>query len=640
MFSPTLPRARLASTKHGMRRILKKKGPVSEYIRQATESGVYRTNEELDAVWRERRESADDLRVVMQRFRQDIVRGTSVVDYPIEYQILQQHPPIPDPLRTPKRLLKKMPKEPNPVEKLTRKYLQRQSEIDKSHEESHEREQMSSEDYYRRVLGVPFASSQQGVPLKSAAVQKAYNSAIHHYRLQRTQGMDEAEAMVQVDLILEQQAHEEQARVRERAAAVKEAKATPSAPDSETKTGSTGNTEASSESEAELREEGHTDLNEDTTLETILGNPRTVEAMMRWSERLAAVPYSEWTVGASTTLDHWVARKVLLISEETWLSLLEGTDPSLLEQGREIVAIRETLFPETQLDLDIEGRDQDASAEPQEKQTASGDKTVEELLESLGALETVTTTTKATAASASTGDDLDKQVAGLMDQLQEYRRQHASEPYVEWTKADQDSFNRWIQQDYLPLLVQGGQKVDVAATREALLSVPPTIADHVFWSRLLQAVEGDDAVIDLLLQDETYSHLLPSDLTKLPVEEQMERIRNLQALRPLLEDYASEASRHAFVQRHAHDLLSNIRLEHLVEDPEGPISVSDLPAELARGQNANARFRLDVQDNEERTKAMLLMWNQQKAGRAHYEERLFRTGRLGLRYNSKDEKDS
>lgn len=63
-----------------------------------------------------------------------------------------------------------------------------------------------------------------------------------------------------------------------------------------------------------------------------------------------AISYKEWTIGASTALDHWIARQVLGVSEETWLALLEGDDPLLLATGRNIVAVREALFPETQLE--------------------------------------------------------------------------------------------------------------------------------------------------------------------------------------------------------------------------------------------------------------------------------------------------
>ena len=68
---------------------------------------------------------------------------------------------------------------------------------------------------------------------------------------------------------------------------------------------------------------------------------------MRWSERLNAVPYTEWTIGASTALDHWIARQVLKVSELTWQSTLEAYDTYHLNIGRDIVACREAIFPET-----------------------------------------------------------------------------------------------------------------------------------------------------------------------------------------------------------------------------------------------------------------------------------------------------
>jgi hypothetical protein len=40
-------------------------------------------------------------------------------------------------------------------------------------------------------------------------------------------------------------------------------------------------------------------------------------------------------VGASTALDHWIAKRVLGLSEETWLALLEGDSPELMGRGRE-----------------------------------------------------------------------------------------------------------------------------------------------------------------------------------------------------------------------------------------------------------------------------------------------------------------
>lgn len=64
-------------------------------------------------------------------------------------------------------------------------------------------------------------------------------------------------------------------------------------------------------------------------------NQRSFEGMIIWTKRLQAIPYRQWTVGASTALDHWIAKRVLGLSEETWLALLEGDSPELMGRGRE-----------------------------------------------------------------------------------------------------------------------------------------------------------------------------------------------------------------------------------------------------------------------------------------------------------------
>lgn len=64
-------------------------------------------------------------------------------------------------------------------------------------------------------------------------------------------------------------------------------------------------------------------------------NQQSFEGMILWTKRLQAVPYRQWTVGASTALDHWIAKRVLGLSEETWLALLEGDSPELMGRGRE-----------------------------------------------------------------------------------------------------------------------------------------------------------------------------------------------------------------------------------------------------------------------------------------------------------------
>lgn len=43
-----------------------------------------------------------------------------------------------------------------------------------------------------------------------------------------------------------------------------------------------------------------------------------------WISHLSAIPYSNWTIGASTALNHWIARKVLGMDEPTWRRVSQG----------------------------------------------------------------------------------------------------------------------------------------------------------------------------------------------------------------------------------------------------------------------------------------------------------------------------
>ena len=94
----------MVSTANGQRRILKQIPHLLEYIEKAVETGIYRTNDEIDAAVRAI-EKGDVLKrepeVAIQRFRKDIVRGTQVQDYPFEYYVLRQYPPIPIQARIP-----------------------------------------------------------------------------------------------------------------------------------------------------------------------------------------------------------------------------------------------------------------------------------------------------------------------------------------------------------------------------------------------------------------------------------------------------------------------------------------------------------------------------------------------------------
>jgi len=665
-----------------MRRILKNKGSVNNYIRQAVESGVYRSHEELEKVWKERANSEDELYVIMRRFRQDIVRGSNIADYPAEYLILQQHPPIPDPPKTPKKLMRRMKEEPNPTERLVAKYLKRQEHQEQTRSRSRKSHRQQSytggtdtspkttQEYYQRLLGVPEPPSLQStLGQKSAKVQRAYAAAIKHYELQRTttnedgQPLTDAQAMRRVDELLSQQRVEERAVAAERAIRAKqqqeqEMDATRSNPTTVLQDILLGGTSPTLESATTSSENGV--------------HPRTIEAMIRWSERLQSVPYVQWTVGASTALDHWIARQVLGVSEETWQSLLEGdvgNDPHLLSMGREIIVLRETLFPETKLDDDLHAQQQRQfrhvgfESEDHSDETAQDEKildqTVEDLLSSMkdDYFHIKDSNWDLKTSAATNVDDqeymvheLDVKVDQLVDELQDWRRQNMELPFDDWSKEDQDRFNIWMK-DYVSAVsshlerIGGSNTIDYDSTRKALLSQPPISRDESesFWNRLQE--EGQAAaLLDMMRRDgpPAGASILHEAFWGLPYEEQLDCLLNLGALRPLMDEYASDIDRTRFLQRHGDTILTGVQMEHLVPDPNGPVKASDLGMDIVEelGVGRNDRFRLEIRpfrstddmSADEKSRALFAAWNQHKTGRARYEEKMFRTGRLGLRY--------
>ena len=604
----------------GMRRILKNKGRVIDYIRQSVKAGTYRTSEELEQVMKERNDSEDDLRVVMRRFRQDIIRGSQVHDYPIEYRILEQHPPIPDPPVIPKKYLRTMPKEPNPVEPLVEKYYKRQQRVPE--EESTE---LTVEDYYRRLLGVPApslaggsSSSTTSLALKPASLQKAYAAAIAHYKLQRTKNMSDEEAVHAVDELLKEQERTEIHVSGEIAQAVAHTNAQMLGQQFAQRT------KHNNQQDGPFEESVDSD---DKTLDSIFAdNPRLIEGMMRWSDRLQAVPYREWTVGASTALDHWIARCILGLSEETWWSVVEGEEYAAV--GRDIVAVRESLFPETGGSLATQQEDNEYNEIEEEDISTSG-KTVEELLASLGALK-MTDETKTPAAEQP--EAVPHEVDQLVDQLQVWRLKQLKNPYAQWSTEDQAAFDKWLRNEYVAQVMPGPPgEIDFAATRAALLADPPIDSraeSDAFWGAL-----QDERTAQAWLEQHDGEHLpaaaapwIPTGFWKVPKSEQLERILNLGALRPLLDEYATPTGRAAFLQEHLATLLTGVPMEHFVRDESGPIEASEI------GEK-EGRYSMEKQAYGESATAILQAWNQQKAGRAKYEERLFQTGRLGLRYS-------
>jgi hypothetical protein len=444
--------------------------------------------------------------------------------------------------------------------------------------------------------------------------------------------------------------------------------------------------------------------------------------MMRWSERLNAVPYAEWTIGASTALDHWIARQVLKVSEVTWQSTLESYDTYHLNIGRDIVACREAIFPETivhanrmQQEMDKEAFDdmkasaEDALQQEAEKEAVDKDqnlfgietssapslmgdtneaRSIEDLLQRLGGLRAPDAVVEPlipmppaneTSNSGSVDEDeeedndvtdLDLKINKLVHELQNWRRRNMELPYEQWEDIDQEKFRVWMKK-YVSTVSSEAEKrqrrrnkdrnnldmVDYEETRIALLADPPMSPDesNEFWSQL-----QDESMIEILLDNmiddgpPAGASILHKSFWDLPRTAQLEQLLNLGAIRPLLDEYTKETDRLRFLQRYGDAILTGVPLEHLVPDPSGPIRSSDLSRDIASALQIGdqERFRLEKipykafterQDNVqhqrkqrdafERSRALFKAWNTHKAGRARYEEKLFHTGRLGLRYN-------
>lgn len=668
---------RSISTRHGQRRILKYIPPVKEYIEKAVQTGVYRTGDEIDAAMEALRmghsgsQAVLEPRVAVSRFRRDIIRGTEVQDYPPEYHILCQHPPLPVPPRTPKKILRRMqaaqPK--HPTKKLAYKFMKR-----------HSKSQASEEDYYKKLLGVQPPADNLAMGQKSASLSKAYVYAVKQYEVMRTQDVSEDEALDIVDKLLAEEEKSEGHKSRGITHEMKAWDAGGPAVDLDA-AGGADEDEKTSSSSGTI---GNGDL------PSILHDkPRVVEGMMQWSRMLqeSGIPYNEWTVGASTALDHWIARNILQLSEATWDSLLEGDDPSSLSRGQDIVAIRETLFPETKLEVseddhlqqqqrEQEQFDNNNAAQEEDSNEQEPVQSVDALLKSLRGLDSTPDERQRKQEqpawnwsdannSSKPGEEQQKdEIQMLTEELQKWRAQHTKSAYKEWSEQEKQRFSVWMTK-YLNVLTSDSERslIDLDETRDALLSGTPQTQEESdsFW-RGLQDETKADLFLQNLLQEGPPDGLTDTEKVfwTLPYAQQLEKLINLGAVRPLFDEYMPEAERVDFFRRYGDYLLDGVELDHLVPDPQGPVTGMDMGIEAIRtwGIRKEDRFRLvklpyrsgldgDEGDSDgditsdgsdaalEQSRALFRAWNQHKAGRARYEETLFVRGDLGLSYGVK-----
>lgn len=216
-----------------------------------------------------------------------------------------------------------------------------------------------------------------------------------------------------------------------------------------------------------------------TTLPSILHDrPRAIRALNIWSARLASIPYSRWTIGASTALDHWIAREVLQMEEQAWQQVLEGggTDAYLVGEGmgdilpggeskrglmdrmRDIVLVREALFPETRVDggggmnglggNSLKGDLDDGLLSSGSDDSNATEKSIDDLLATLGELDDDDDGTSwkfddeddKNGEVENAGED-DEKMASIIDELQVWRGRNASSPYKDWDMDRKNEFD-------------------------------------------------------------------------------------------------------------------------------------------------------------------------------------------------------
>lgn len=163
-------------------------------------------------------------------------------------------------------------------------------------------------------------------------------------------------------------------------------------------------------------------------------------------------------------------------------------------------------------------------------------------------------------------------------------------------------------------------------------------------------------------------------ILSVPYDDQLQKLVTMGTLRPILDDYAPGSERKSFFEKYTTIFLEGLEMEHLVPDPDGPIGLDDLTAELreelssewtpegglaaggggAADDGRGPRFSIRMvaygtdeygTSRAERARELYRLWNEHKTNRARFEEALFKRGHLGLeedgaaRFKRKEKKD-
>lgn len=717
---------KMASTHCGMRRILKKRLSPVQFLQKSVQTGIYK---ELHQNERTNYNSYNNSSKNNNNYNNNNNGNfrnakPKFAKYPIEYEILSMNPPIPQPPRVPLKMLRKQ-KASLPTDKYVQSYMRRYdarmraSRIVTPEEEEEYRQ--------RKILGIPMqdgsnhnnnsntststnTSTSSIMGRKSQVLQDAYEFALRQYQIIQEkaynddeQQLDEKTSIQMVEELLQQEERNERLESRLRARQIREEQGlsnakTLKAHDKDASSSFSSSSSSSTTTNSSTHNENTDNVNhrlEKNTIPSILhSKPRTIQALNIWGSRLRAVPYAQWTLGASTALDHWIAVDVLGMSEESWNRLLEGRLETDVQESRvseddthvnigdmarvkDIITVRSALFPETLFDTVHQSMDSDAHGDSdglfatttgslldahQDVEKDETERSIDELLASLGGFEDEENDhdDSNTLSSSSSGqeDSFDSKVSSMIDSLQDWRAKHQENPYESWDDASKTEFKNWLSK-YIALVDDGQMgQIDLKATREALLSEPPRYrADSdSFWSQIEDETDAELLLIHLHKQEsdfkskdqpqlETPAQKKAKDnletFLSLPYSKQLAQIINLSTLRPILDEYASEVDRLKFMEEHGELLLEGMEIEHLVSDVNGTISLNDIDDSFVdkKTLGENSRFSIKMipygtdefgLSRSERSRALYRAWSAQKAGRARYEENSFKRGELGL----------
>lgn len=698
MLRQTAPLSKMASTRGGMRRILKKGITAEKFLDMACKAGTYKspsskgpgalTNRDLPREFDGQQQGGGRQFLTRWQREEQMKRRRGVVDYPIEYEILKMNPPLPPPPKTPVKLRKRLAAERFRVEQAKKKEAARRKalglddlEAASAAEEENKlpgvRHLVQSflnrrdvalraayasgpsanrdedEAYSRLLLGMSTdeakgrsdaartspASLRSAMGRKSAAVENAYAFALRQQEVMLNGGdgaiLSERESADEVERILREEARADRRGGRRTAEGVvrwREVQAGEATGDDDE-----GKDDASATATAS-EEDGATADEDDGTVPSVLhSRPRAVRAVSIWASRLAAVPYSRWTVGASSALDHWIAREVLQMDEEAWRGVLSGggtdvflandedatvdgveggdTPGGLVARARDIQSVRGALFPETLMDDDeddiaLEGSGAGLDGAPSLSSDPT-EKSIDELLRSLGEIDGEDDAGdedwKFEDEDEKKAEDKEDEAAlleSLVDELQMWRKKHQTSPYDSWDEDRRGEFDQWLEKYVTALSDEddADKEVDMVATRNALLSRRPLDKQESedFWSNVKDETQAEIYLQELRADAEKELEGLRENngegegegestaarMARLetflaaPYDAQLRRFADAGALRPLLDEYAKADDRSAFLERHSETFLEGLELEHLVSDPDGAVEWDDLGPDL------------------------------------------------------------